>query len=161
MASTRGEEYARRQRAEGRAKRTLWLNPEEFEAAKQARDRLHGGAAPAAQTDLEDAAIEGAVSVDTAADEKAALAKLGEAIPADRRGRRNRLPPAWVFRFGLAGVIAAALIAALFLLPDSPSRSTLDPSDMFRLDRVPPRASAPRAPGRFDPSGMFRRAERE
>ena len=80
MASTRGEEYARRQRAEGRAKRTLWLNPEEFEAAKQARDRLHGGAAPAAQTDLEDAAIEDAVSVDTAADEKAALAKLGEAI---------------------------------------------------------------------------------
>ena len=45
MASTRGEAYARRQRAEGRAKRTLWLNPEEFEAAKQARDRLHGAGA--------------------------------------------------------------------------------------------------------------------
>ena len=53
------------------------------QAAKQARDRHRGGAAPAAQTDLEDAAIEGAVSIDTAADEKAALAKLGEAIPAD------------------------------------------------------------------------------
>ena len=159
MASTRGEEYARRQRAEGRAKRTLWLNPEEFEAAKQARDRHRGGAAPAAQTDLEDAAIEGAVSTDTTADEKAARAKLGEAIPADAAASRLPLPPAWVFRFGLAVVIAAALIAALFLVPDSPPRSTLDPSDMFR--RVPPSASAPRAPGRFDPSGMFRRADRE
>ena len=155
MASTRGEEDARRQRAEGRAKRTLWLNPEEFEAAKQARDRYRGGAAPAAQTDLEDAAIEGAVSIDTTADEKAARAKLGEAIPADAAASRLPLPPAWVFRFGLAGVIAALL----FLLPDSPPRSTLDPSDMFR--RVPPSASAPRAPGRFDPSGMFRRADRE